>query len=375
MPGVLHRILAVDDVPSNLLTIRAILPPEEFFFQGASGSDEVFRLLESGEPVDLILLDVLLPGMDGYEIARRIKSFPERAAVPIIFLTALKTEEEIIKGFEAGGTDFLSKPFHKAELLLRVRNHLALMDKNAALEKAARDLLQANQARDRFFSILAHDLKNPFAGLLSLLDEILARPETLSPEDLRQSLMTMGQTAQNVYRLLETLLDWGRSQTGALPLDPQPQLLSFLLEEALDPLELEFRKKTIEVFLEPTSALVLADRYTVVAILRNLLSNALKFTRPGGTVTVRAAEEDGQVCVSVADTGIGIPPKRLELLFHLENKISTPGTAREPGTGLGLILCSEFAGKNGGTLKVTQTSDHGTTFTLRLPSPDSIAPI
>lgn len=368
VPGEPYRILAVDDVPSNLLTIRAILPAEEFSFLGASDADEAFRLLED-HSFDLVLLDVLLPGLDGYGIARRLKADPRTASVPVIFLTALKNEDEIIKAFEAGGVDFVSKPFHQSELLLRLRTHLTLKAKNEALEKAAAELRQANQARDQFFSILAHDLKNPFAGFLSLLEEIQSHRDSLSPQELDESLAAMGQTAQNVYRLLETLLDWGRSQTGGLALQPDDLYLPHLVEEALDHVESSFRKKGIALRFESQPVSVVVDRYTVVTIIRNLLSNALKYTKPGGTVTVSIAAGEAGAAVAVSDTGVGIPPQRLPLLFHVENKVSTLGTAREPGTGLGLILCAEFAAKNGGRLEVSSTVGIGSTFTLRLPLP------
>ncbi|HTH14775.1 MAG TPA: hybrid sensor histidine kinase/response regulator [Spirochaetia bacterium] len=366
-PGVPHRILAIDDVPSNLLTLRAILSPTEFAFTGASGAEEAFRLLAANE-YDLILLDVLLPGLDGYGIARKLKADPKTASVPLIFLTSLTDEEEVVKGFESGGVDFVSKPFHKAELLLRLRNHLSLRDKNRVLESVAAELTMANESRDRFFSILAHDLKNPFAALQSLIQEILSDFDGVSREDLLELLRSMDQTAQNVYRLLETLLDWGRSQTGALVLSPQCQLVRFLVEEALEPLEEAFHRKGITVGLELEYFQVLADRDTVVTILRNLLSNAMKFTKSGGRVTVSALEQGGEVKIAVSDTGVGIPAHRIPLLFHLENKLSTPGTNREPGTGLGLILCAEFAQKNGGSLQVTSTPGQGTTFHLLLPS-------
>jgi two-component system sensor histidine kinase/response regulator len=367
-----HHILAIDDIPANLLTLKAILPEDEFVFTGCSDAEDAFRALER-QTFDLVLLDVLLPGIDGYAIARNLKADPRTAPAPIIFLTALQDEDEVVKGFESGGVDFVSKPFHKTELLLRVRTHLALKDKNEALARAAEELRQANQARDRFFSILAHDLKNPFAGLLSLIQEVLAQYDTMDRKDLLEILQTMGQTSQNVYRLLETLLDWGRSQTGALSLEVEAHRLAFLVEEALEPLEEAFRRKEIGVRWDPSALQALCDRYTVVAIVRNLLSNALKFTRQGGSVTILAREVGGEVELLVTDTGVGIPGARLALLFHMENKMSTPGTNREPGTGLGLILCAEFARKNHGSLRVESTVGVGTTFALRLPATPSIA--
>lgn len=372
-PGVPHRIVAVDDIPTNLLTLKAILPPPEFTFTGCSGAEELFQLLAENT-FDLFLLDVLLPGLDGYGIAQRLKNDPRTAGAPIIFLTALKDEGEVIRGFESGGVDFVSKPFHKAELLLRVRTHLALQDKNEALERAAADLRQASQSRDRFFSILAHDLKNPFAGFQSLLQEVVAHYDRIDREELLDILQTMNLTAQNVYRLLETLLDWGRAQTGTLALDTQPQPVDYLVAEALESQEEAFRRKSIEVTVDPSGLMVHCDRYTVVAVVRNLLSNAMKFTRPGGRVQIRCQRNGSQVEVAVSDTGLGIAPERLALLFRLDNKLSTPGTAREPGTGLGLILCAEFAQKNGGTLEVDSRLGEGTTFVLRLPGASADCP-
>ncbi len=364
--GAIYRILAVDDIPSNLLTLQAILPSEEFLLRGAGSSDQAFRLLDS-EVFDLVLLDVILPGLDGYSIAKAIKNSTRTAAIPIIFLTELSTEDEVVKGFEAGGVDFVSKPFRRAELLLRLRTHLALKDKNVALEKAAAELLLANQERDRFLSILAHDLKNPFAGFVSLVQEILSHVSQLDTAELQEVLLTMDQTAKNVYRLLETLLDWGLSKTGTLVLDRQPLPLSYLLEEALEPLEESFRRKEIGVDCDVQFELIVADRYTVVSILRNLLSNAMKFTPSGGKVFVGTTRVDSMIELTVADTGIGIAPARKELLFRPEHKVTTFGTAKEPGTGLGLILCSEFAARNGGSLRVESDPGRGTTFFLRLP--------
>lgn len=362
-PGSVHRILAIDDIPSNLMTLRAILPVEEFSFLGASGADDAFRLLEN-QNFDLVLLDVLMPGLDGYAIARRLRDDPKTSSVPVIFVTALTDEEKVVQGFESGGVDFVSKPFRKTELLLRLRTHLALKDQNEALKKAS-------QARDRFFSILAHDLKNPFSGIQSLVQGIVENFDRLGRTDLFDALKIMGETSQNVSRLLETLLDWGRSQTGDLVLEPYPIPVRFLCEEALEPLGEPFRQKQIAFLDNSGLEEVVVDRYTTVTILRNLLSNALKFTRPGGTVTVSSRKEADTVEVSVADTGVGIPPARLADLFQLDRKVSTPGTSREPGTGLGLILCQEFAHRNRGTLRVESLSGLGTTFFLRLPPADA----
>jgi len=366
LPGPRYRILAVDDIASNLLTLQAILPKDEFAFSGATEGQQAFELLQNQE-FDLVLLDVILPGLDGYSIAKTLKASPQTASIPVIFLTELTDEDEVVKGFEAGGVDFVSKPIRRAELLSRVRTHLALKDKNAALERVAAELRVTNQERDRFFSILAHDLKNPFAGFVSLIQEIQKHVNRMEKKELQDVLATMDQTAKNVYRLLETLLDWGLSKTGSLRLDLEPLPLGYLLEEALEPLEESFRRKNIQFISEVDFHLILGDRYTVVSILRNLLSNAMKFTPPGGRVSVNVRVSDSWIELRISDTGVGIPPARLERLFRPEHKVTTPGTQQEPGTGLGLILCSEFASRNHGSLTVESRQGEGTTFCLRLP--------
>jgi signal transduction histidine kinase len=242
-----------------------------------------------------------------------------------------------------------------------------LKDRNEALEKVAAELRSANQERDRFLSILAHDLKNPFSGFLSLVQETLNHWDRLDLNELRSVLLTMDQTAKNVYRLLETLLDWGLSRTGSLLLVPQPLPLGYLIEEAMEPLEESFRRKNIMISCELEFQMILADRYTVVTILRNLLSNAMKFTPSGGKVTVESRRLDTHIELRVTDTGIGISPARLDHLFRPEHKVTTLGTNREPGTGLGLMLCSEFARKNDGSLSVESRQGEGSTFLLRLP--------
>jgi signal transduction histidine kinase len=156
-------------------------------------------------------------------------------------------------------------------------------------------------------------------------------------------------------------------------LDLKPQFVTFLVEEALEALEQTFHEKRISVVLDLGSLEVVADRYTVVAILRNLLSNAMKFTKPGGQVTVSTKIVGERVAIEVQDTGIGIAAHRLPRLFRLGDKSSTLGTSREPGTGLGLILCAEFAQKNCGSLEVKSQEGAGTQFTLLLPVLQSIA--
>ncbi len=346
--------------------LKAILAEPEFEVVGVGDGRQAMLALAS-QPFDAIILDVLLPDLDGYALARKIKEVPSAAMVPIIFVSALKEEIEVVRGFDAGGVDFVTKPFRPLELLYRVRTHLGLKEKNEQLERSANDLLHATRSRDRFFSILAHDLKNPFAGFVSLTGQVVEHFDRLGREDLFEALKAVGQTSQTVARLLENLLEWGQAQMGVLKLEPRPMILMAVVEEAFEPLQEGFHRKQISIERADAVHAVHADRNTLVVILRNLLSNALKFTPEGGKVDVFVRADGEMIELTVADTGVGIPSEQMAALFHIDSKFSTPGTNQEPGTGLGLILCSEFAARNGGTLHAESLPGQGSRFFLRLP--------
>lgn len=367
------RILAVDDVPTNLQVVSAILSSQGYSVTTVRSGQEALDHLAQN-PVDLILLDVMMPGMNGFETTRMIKKNPQWEKIPVIFLTALTDKDEVVQGFESGGVDYVTKPFNKSELLIRVKTHLTLEktrndleDKNLVLNQTARELKEANLARDKFFSILAHDLKNPFAGLLSLMDEILRNLDSFTKEEMREIFQALRNSSNNVYHLLITLLDWGRSQTGGLVLNPQKVSLFAVLDEILYTFENSLTQKNLELhhFLDIPE--ITADRETLATVLRNLISNSIKYTKPGGKILVTSTKENNQIYLKVQDTGVGIKPENLKKLFRLDTKISTLGTNHEMGTGLGLILCKEFVEKNGGTIAVESQWGTGTTFHLRFP--------
>ncbi|MCC5841322.1 MAG: PAS domain S-box protein [Opitutales bacterium] len=229
-------------------------------------------------------------------------------------------------------------------------------------------LNHASATKDRFISILAHDLRDPFSALFGLSDFLLESLESLSQDEIKESVEMMRSSSQKTYNLLESLLDWSQNQQGLIALNPQPQNLKSLLRESCEVLIESARAKKIDLNFELADSLSLrVDKDLFKAITRNLLSNAIKFTRSGGEITFSARREAGTMVIQVKDNGVGMSKERVASLFRIEKIRSTRGTSGEQGTGFGLLLCKEFIEKHGGTLSVESKPNVGSCFTIVLP--------
>ena len=265
---------------------------------------------------------------------------------------------------------FISWSFRR---LKGLKNELAL--RNQSLEKAnielfetEKELQSLNQTKDKFFSIIAHDLINPFQPILGLSELLVTDLDRLSEEDIKKYASLIKDSAMRLFNLLSNLLKWTQAQTGRLSYDPENISLFELVNEILSFYKENARLKSIHLMNHiDKDILVYADRELVSAIIRNLVSNAIKFTNMNGYVKIDAIERTDFVEVSVEDNGTGIDSVRLEKIFSLESAISTRGTQNEEGTGLGLILCKEFVERNGGKIHVTSRKGKGTVFYFTLP--------
>ncbi|MBC7921769.1 MAG: HAMP domain-containing histidine kinase [Ferruginibacter sp.] len=244
----------------------------------------------------------------------------------------------------------------------------ALRATNERLEKSEQHLLQTNATKDKFFSIISHDLKGPLNSLTGFLQILDIQVDAFSPEELKAFAKDTNKSVKNLLDLLDNLLLWSRSQTGTIEYAPQPLNLSEIVAGNLNLMHVAAQKKDIRLQADPNGTLpVYADQNMLNLVLRNLISNAIKFTPSGGSVVVGASDQDGYVEVSVRDSGIGMSPSTLEHLFRLDTYHTTSGTNAEKGNGLGLILCKEFVEKNGGILRVESTEGQGTTFRFTVP--------
>jgi signal transduction histidine kinase len=251
---------------------------------------------------------------------------------------------------------------------IRVQNE-ELQITNERLKQSEDYLLQINATKDKFFSIISHDLKSPLNSLTGFLQILDMQVDAFSPEELREFAKGMNKSVKSLLDLLDNLLLWSRTQTNTIDFAPQDLDLRALVEGNINLLHVVAQNKLIVLSNEVDPAIrVYADCNMLNSILRNLVSNAIKFTRSNGVIGIRAQQRNGEVVVKVIDNGIGMSEDTMGRLFRLDTYHTTPGTANEKGNGLGLILAKEFVEKNGGTIGVESEEGKGTTFHFTLPA-------
>ena len=236
-----------------------------------------------------------------------------------------------------------------------------------SLKESETQLKEAVATKDRFFSIIAHDLRNPFNVLIGFSEILLNKFESFDDEKKKLFLSNIKEASERTFVLLQELLDWSRSQMGQIVLKPESLLINELVQNAITPLEDQADSKAIILLHETLPDLtVRVDKNMIITVIRNLVSNAIKFTPKQGRIEVLAIEENNDVKIIVRDNGVGIPEKDLPKLFRIDEKIKTNGTDNETGTGLGLILCKEFIEKNNGTIWVESKESKGSDFIFTL---------
>jgi signal transduction histidine kinase len=355
-----------------------------------NSGENALNFLKSTLP-DLILLDVMMPGLSGFEVCRTLKKDERLKEIPVIFLSAKNDTEDVVEGFEAGAVDYIVKPFNAKEVFVRVatqlqlktastllkqKNHKlkelnkSLTESKQQIEEDARQLKRLNAEKNKFFSIIAHDLRSPFTGLTGLTEILCNQIDLLSQDEIRDMVKMLNDSSQQVYDLLNNLLQWSRLQMNAITFEPENLNLSEIARESVKVLEGQVKAKNISIEIEMAAEeVVFADVNMLKTILRNLVSNGVKFTPKGGKIIVAAtAAENDQIIISVKDNGIGIDENLREKLFLIDEKVSRTGTEGETSNGIGLLLCKDFVEKNNGEIWVESQINNGTTFKFTLPA-------
>lgn len=407
-------ILLVEDNPGDAVIIREMLNSSalDFTLERAATLKEAILLLTDKE-YDIILLDLGLPDSIGLDSLKKIQEFNLKATV--IVLTGLDDEEAAIEALKEGAQDYLLKnrlisdyfirgikygierkkmehdlksseaSYRKLseELDVKVRDRtrdleqsnyrlkLELIERHQAedaLRKSETRLKELIKAKDTLFSIIAHDLKNPFTCLLGSTEILLSQIGGMTSHEIQELAQVLNDSAKSGYSILQNLLDWSRSQTGMIVLHPENIHLKSIIEENISDLKYSSDQKEIEVTTDVQEDLdIITDKNLLNAILRNLLNNAVKFTHNSGKVSITATRANNEVTVSVKDTGIGIPESEIDELFGIENGHTRPGTNMEQGTGLGLKICREFVEMLGGMIWAESIDNEGSNFTFTLP--------
>lgn len=375
-------VLVVDDDPMNRSLVRARLQDDLHRVVEAGDGEEGLGLLER-EPVDLVLLDVRMPGMDGLEVCRRIKSSPREGFLPVVLFTALAGREDRQEGFAAGADDFLTKPIDSRELALRVRSLLRLREQDrtiraqvahsreqeAVIRNQLEELRHLTQVKDDLFALLVHDMRNPLTGMVGFLELLQLGLAGAGTAQLRGYADKAHASAARMRTLLEDILAVRKLEEADLPLDKKRFSLVELVQEAAAGLEGAGAAQGVRVEVMPRAEpVVLADRALLRRALENLLVNAIKFSPKGGTVTL-AIDVEGQIAqVGVEDRGPGVSAAAKTRLFHKFSAVEqTPNRGLRRGFGLGLHLVKLVAEAHGGEAFVRDRQGGGAALGIRLP--------
>ncbi|MCR9144984.1 MAG: hybrid sensor histidine kinase/response regulator [bacterium] len=378
--SVRQGVLVVDDQINNLKVLGTILRGESYEIYAARNGAEALQTARLALP-DLILLDIMMPDMDGYEVCRQLKADPLTAEIPVIFLTARVESEDLVEGFEAGAVDYIRKPFQQPELLARVRLHLEL--------KHSRDhIRRIGNERKELIHILCHDLRAPFSSMDSILNIMQSDAEYFEErrDFFTRAAVTTVENGLKVIDLVRKMHDLEeRLSVHSLDLEATP--LRSTCETALIVIRDRLLKKKIEVELDLDENLqVRVEPVSFTnSVLVNLLGNAVKFSPPNSKVLVSATrsasanadhehkhEAEKLIVLSIVDQGIGMPPEILEHLFEPGKNTTRPGTDEEAGTGFGMPLVRRFVQAYGGSIEVSSRDqelhpkDSGTEVRLRL---------
>ena len=366
------RILLVDDNPKNLQILISYLKNHHYQISIATNGSDALEQVAVVRP-HLILLDIMMPGMDGFEVCVSLKSNPETESIPVIFITAMAENEHKLKGFELGGVDYITKPFHKLEVMARIETQLTMIRQkedllalNSELLTSNKMLEEANDSKEKLLTVIGHDLRGPIGNINNLLH--LIRDNQLDASDRDDLLDETIKSVQNAYFMLENLLFWAKSQRDEIEFYSEEIDLAAHIDDTIEPLiPLAADKDIIITTNIDSNVAVLGDSNMLTIVIRNLISNAIKFTPRGGNIAIRSSVVNPEtVRIEVKDTGVGLTADQIAGLYKPGLHKSERGTQNEKGTGVGLSLCSEFLEHHGSVLNIESVPGKGSEFSFTL---------
>lgn len=360
------RILLVDDDRMNLRILRGILQGEGYVLYDADTGEKALELYEIHRP-DLVLLDVMLPGINGFETCRELQKRYSNDAAPVVFITAKSESDDVVEGFSAGGIDYLPKPFRPKEALARIRTHLHNRLLVAQQRTLVDQLSRANAAKNRFLGMAAHDLRNPLASIRGLAEFLQDPSMGALSADQRDLVDTIHTASQSMLAMVNELLDVATIEAGELKLQLDPHDVAELVEKSIFLNGMEAAKKQTSIlFIERTSVTLAIDGPKITQVIDNLLSNAVKYSPPGSTIRVALATTADTCTIAVRDEGPGIPEAERDRLFKDFSRLSAKPTGGEKSTGLGLAICRKIVEAHHGTVSAHNLPDRGSEFKVTL---------
>jgi two-component system, sensor histidine kinase and response regulator len=357
------KVMAVDDKPENLQVLYKTLKKEGYEISLVKNGEQALNLASSFSP-HLILLDIIMPGLDGFEVCQRIKSNEKTQDISIIFLSAKMDNEDIVKGFEVGAVDYITKPFESAEVLARVKNHLMLKWLYQSNMKHIAELERSNKELESFARVVSHDLKEPLRKIITFGDLLMENTAELAPEN-KGYLKKMELAAISMKALIDNLLKF--SALKKVESSYQETDLSKIINDIWVDLDLQAKESgaTINVAELPTLEAV---PHQMHQLFQNLITNALKYRRKGISPVINlssALNENGLWEINISDNGIGFDEKYSDRIFKLFERLHSRSDYE--GTGIGLSICEKITKLHNGTIEVKSIKGEGSTFTVFLP--------
>lgn len=362
------RILVVDDTPLNVRLLTSILEIEGYNVVTATNGPDALELVPQTAP-DVVLLDVMMPGMDGFEVCRRIKAEEFSAHLPVVMVTALQDTQNRVQALEAGADDFLTKPVDEVEVLARVKTLVRAKRGRDELQNAYSALQRSEGLRDSLSQMLVHDLRTPLTAIIAALDILLTSYKDKQDElQLELLEMCMSSCRQMVSQVNE-LLDVGRLESGAMDLNRVELNAAKLIEEAAVPVQVLARNRDIRIETNLTENVppFAGDGDLLRRVLVNLIGNSLKFCPTGSKIIVGVLSDDENIKFSVRDNGPGIAPDDRKRIFDKWGQAENNKTGRKLSSGLGLTFCRLAVEAHGGKIWVESELDEGSNFLFTIP--------
>lgn len=359
-----YTVLVVDDVPTNVMLVQAILKKEGYTLLTTDSGVKALRIAQEKRP-NLILLDIMMPEMDGYEVLQHLKSNPDTNNIPVIIMSALSDMQSIVKGYQLGATEYVTKPFQREELVKRVAHRYELF----SIKRIKQELESTIESRDKLYSVIAHDLRSPLGSLKMMNNAILMMVDRSQISDeVYEMLQMMNKTSEDIFQLLDNLLKWAKNRLNKQSIYKQQVEINSIISSTVEIFIPVAAQKNITLVSEGLEEELTGfiDMDMVKTIIRNLLSNAIKFSFEGGTIVVTSHMEGNLLQISVKDSGKGIKKEDQGKLLKQDTHFTTYGTSNEKGSGLGLMLCKDFVEQHGGKLWFESEEGKGTKFLFTL---------
>lgn len=359
------KVLIVDDNPQNLDVMAALLDEENFKVFFALDGLSALQRAEDGQP-DIILLDVMMPEMDGFETCRRLKAQEKTRDIPIIFMTALSSTTDKVQGFEFGAVDYITKPIQPAEVFARITTHLKIRRLQRELQNALDRERALNTLKTRFISVASHELRHPLTAILHATNFLEELGEQLSAEKKAQQFAHIEQSVAHMTDILNDILILSRKETGKIEFHPQMRDVTSFCAAIVHEFHAICDATHTLAFSSPEQPIYASvDAQLLQVILSNLLSNAIKYSPNGGKIAFALLRNADRVLFQITDDGIGISEEDFSHLFETFRRGSNVGDIQ--GTGLGLSIVKEFVEVHGGSIQVKSAINSGTTVTVTLP--------